>query len=108
MQKLPGDRLTQAELTAFSELNHAEHCLTAVFRLKASVIRKTGKRNVEHFLNRAVKTAGQLPADDLLLLGFEVDGHTSNVASSAESCKWQVDLKAVPRLSRPEVRIRVI
>ena len=87
MQELPSDRLTQAELAAFSEINHAANCLTAVFRIEASVIRKTGERGVENFLNRAVEPTGQLLPDDLLLLGFEVDGHTFNVAPSAESCK---------------------
>ena len=86
MQKLPRHRLTKAELAALSELKHAPHGLAPVFPIEASVIRKTGERGIEHFLHRAVESAGQLLPDDLLLLWFEFDGHNFNVASSAESC----------------------
>jgi hypothetical protein len=86
MQKLPGDRYTQAELAAFRELNHTPNCLTPMFPIEASIVRKTGECYVKHFLHRAVQTAGQLPTDDLLLLGFKFDGHIFNVAPSAESC----------------------
>ena len=94
MQEPARHRLAKAELAVFSELNHAANCLTAVFRIEASVIRETGERSVEHFLDRVVDTAGLLLADVLLLLRFEFDGHTFNVASSAESCNRAFDITA--------------
>jgi len=87
MQKLPRRRLAQAELVAFSEFNHATNGFAPMFPIEASVLWKTGERGVEHFLHRAVTSGGQLLSDDLLLFGFEVDGHTFNVASSDGSCK---------------------
>jgi hypothetical protein len=51
MQKLPRDRLTQAEPAPFSELNHAPNGFAPVRRIEALIIWKTGKRGVEHFLH---------------------------------------------------------
>ncbi len=87
MQELSGHQLAHAEFTALSEFNHAPNGFVPMFPIEAAVLRKTGERDVEHFLDRAVEPAGQLLADDLLLLGFEFDGHTFNVTSTSPSCK---------------------
>jgi hypothetical protein len=87
LQKLPGHRLAQAEFAALSEFNHAPNGFAAVFPIEAAILRKTGERGVKHFLYRAVKAAGQLLLDDLLLLGFEFDRHTYKLAPSTGSCK---------------------
>jgi hypothetical protein len=81
MQKPPRDRLTQAQLAAFSEFNHAPNGLAPVFPGKAVVPRKTRQRSVEDFLHRTVETTGQLLLDDLLLLWFEYDRHNVNPTS---------------------------
>ena len=42
MQKLTGERLSQAEFAAFTEFNHAPNGLAAVFPIKAAVVWKAG------------------------------------------------------------------
>ncbi len=87
MQKLPRDRLTQAQFAALSEFNHPPNGLAPVFAIEAPVLGKTRQRRVEHLFHRAVETAGQLLLDDLLLLRFEFNRHNFTVASSPASCK---------------------
>src|ERR1035438_6966076 len=74
--------LDQKRKTLATEVDHAADGFASVFPIKAAVMRKTGQRGVEHFLHRLVEAAGQLPLDDLLLLGLEFDRHTFKLAAS--------------------------
>ncbi len=73
----------QLDKPFLGKLNHATDGLAAAILVKAAGIGQAGQSGGEHFVDRFKLAAGQLLLDDPLLLGFEFDGHTSNLAHPA-------------------------
>lgn len=72
----------QLDKPLLGKLDHAANGLAAAILVKAADVGQTGQSGGKHFVDRFKLAAGQLLSDDPLLLRFEFDGHTSNLAPS--------------------------
>lgn len=72
----------QLDKPLLGKLNHATNGFAAGVLVNAADIGQAGQSCGENFIDRFKMAAGQLLLDDSLLLGFEFDRHTSNLATS--------------------------